>query len=568
MILFDGATGTYFEELTHLSLPPECANILYPETVSGIHKAYIEKGSNAIKTNTFSARDMNGYTREALIEAGYAIALEAANGKAEVFADIGGVNQDEDAEYTYLENTKVFVKLGAKNYLFETLSDLESVIPSIDHIAENTKEFRIFVSFAADADGYTKKGRYYKNLISEALSDERISAAGLNCVSGPVHIRNLLLKLPDRSRLIAMPNAGYPSYENGRLTYHTSYEYFAQRLLEMHSEGISILGGCCGTTPLHIEAFGKLSAPTAEKEALHTVSDTECEPNPIRDLFASDKPLLIAELDCPLEGNADKLNIMAKAYSDAGADIISLTDSPLARARGDSFVMASHLSSKVRSNLMPHLTCRDKNHIAARASVIAASMCGIRSVLAITGDSLPQGVDMRQRSETSNSYKLISQISEMNESVLNKRDMLISAALNVNAVNFDKELERALKKESLGAEMFVTQAIYTDEAIENLKLAKQSLNSPIIAGILPPASYKNAVFMNNEVKGITISREIVDALYGKTKEETLEISSDYSVCIMQKCAPYCKGFMLMTPLNKYDLILKVIEKAKSEGLLQ
>lgn len=567
MILFDGATGTYFKELTGLDIVPEFGNITQRDAVYRIHRAYIEAGCDAIKTNTFAACDMLGHSRRQIIEAAYSIAKAASGGSTRVFADIGGTNPGEDAEYTYLENAKVFVTLGCKDYLFETLADIEDAAPAIKYVNENVQDAQIIVSFAADADGYTTKGRYYKNQIKAALELEGVKYAGLNCVSGPLHIYKLLSDITDRSRLTAMPNAGYPSYENGRLNYHTSEDYFAQKMCDIANLGITVLGGCCGTQPGHIRATRAAVANKTQAFVKQSKEADEPAVNSVREVINSDKRVLAFELDCPTGSSSESLERAFEAYSSLGADIISLTDSPLARARADSFVMAAYLQNRYSVNIMPHLTCRDKNHIGSRASVCAASICGIRSVLAVTGDGIGTGQDMRKGSETHNSFKLISAIGEINESILKNKDVLVAAALNVNAQNFDKELERALKKQSYGAEMLVTQAIYDQNAVDNLKKANQALSVPILAGIMPPASYKNAVFMNNEVKGITISREIIEALKDKTPQEVYGISADFSIDIMQKCLPYCKGFMFMTPLGKYDLIVHLVNEARNRKII-
>lgn len=575
-VIFDGAIGTYFHDTVTDSVPCELGNILRREDILNIQRRYVACGITALKTNTFAAHIMplpEGVCREELFTTGYKIALQAAGEGVEVYADIGGINNDtDDTEDAYLYAAKTFATSGADKFLFETLPEFEPILPAVDYISKNVKNARIIVSFAVSADGYTRKGLYYKTLLDAAHADGRIFARGLNCICGPSHMYRLIKEIcPLDGNFIAMPNSGYPSVEEGRTVYHNNPDYYSDRLRDIYSLGVNIVGGCCGTTPEHIRKTVQKISSCGLFDGQTVSERTECESvaecNPIIEKLAAGKKLLTFELDPPVDCDISRLAEAARLYADAGADLITLTDSPIARTRADSFMTAAYIKRLTGADTSPHICCRDRNHIAIKGALLSGAQEGIRTVLAVTGDALPQGTDKRKASDTFNSYELIAMCANLNETVFKGREYLISAALNVNALNFENELKRAQKKECLGAGLFFTQPIYRKSACENVRLASSTLKSPVVVGLMPPAGYKNAVFLNNEVKGIDIPREIIDSLEGKTREEAYDISCRYMLRLMEEVNNCCAGFLFMTPLGKTELILKLVKLAKEKGII-
>ena len=204
--------------------------------------------SSVARVRAVSYTHLDVYKRQ-----GYRLAKEAAGGEAAVFADIGSIQSEERAGEEYLEVAREFCACGAKNFLFETLAQLDDLLPAVALIRQEVPGARIFVSFAAFSDGYTQKGCDYKDLLRRAAQVEGIEAVGLNCVCGPSHVYRLLSQM-DRTglRLLAMPNAGYPANVGGRTVYEDNPAYFAAKLCDIAGLDVPILGGCCGTTPAHI----------------------------------------------------------------------------------------------------------------------------------------------------------------------------------------------------------------------------------------------------------------------------------------------------------------------------
>ena len=551
------------------------ANLTDPARVLEIHRAYVEAGANAIKTNTFAAGPgvMDAETLEGVLSAGVRLAREAAEGRAQVLADMGPVTSaDRDTADDYLVLAQVFARLGLTRFLFETMDEFEPLIPAIRWIRAQVPGAVVAVSFAASQDGYTGAGLFYQDLIRTARA-EGVDFTGLNCVSGPAHMLGLIKNLDlSHGDVLAMPNAGYPARVNGRLLYEDNPGYFAEKLLEMKRLGVRALGGCCGTTPEHIRRAvvrcegASLSIP-AEARAL-AKSDAPVRVSPLAEKLSRGSVVLV-EVDPPVDADPGYLLDAAHRLKRAGADALTLADSPLARARADSLMMAALAIREAGIDAIPHLTCRDRNRIAMRGALLAAHALGIRGALAVTGDPIPgaaHGPDESAAADKGvfnfNSFSLIDFIRGLNQGPLQSAPMFILAALNIGAQNFDAELRRAEKKLERGAVGFVTQSIFGLEGIQNLRRAHEALGAPVIAGIMPVASYKNAVFLNSEVPGVKIPQGFVDSLEGQPRDVVTERTLAFSSELIAEARPFSAGFSLMTPLKRVDLAEALLNMVK------
>ncbi|MBR5484882.1 MAG: bifunctional homocysteine S-methyltransferase/methylenetetrahydrofolate reductase [Oscillospiraceae bacterium] len=566
---FDGAFGTYYFDVSRDYQPCEMANVNQPHLVERIHREYIAAGVHAIKTNTYGANTTlleDKAVRDQIIRAGYAIANRAVEGTdVHVFADIGWIgNEPSQAAEEYEEIVHLFAELGAKNFLFETFAEYEPVKGAIEWVKANVKDSCVILSFAASQDGYTKSGISYKNLIYQAQDDALADAVGLNCRCGPSHMLSLVKGLEMKKPLIVMPNSGYPSAIGGRMVFQNNSVYFAEKLADIYRAGAAIVGGCCGTTPEHIRmAITEINRRTAVSEQSLEESKNTGEKSAkavsLKAIYPNRK-IVAVELDPPIAPDCDFVVDAARKLSAAGADIITIADSPLAKSRADSIMTAAKIKRETGVDVLPHMACRDKNHIALKGMLLGAAFENIDKVLVVTGDPMMEDVHVNGKGVFSfNSYGLISYINSLNNEIFYNTPFLIGAALNVNARNFSVELERAQKKLERGATFLLTQPIFSEAAVENLKTARQKLDCVILAGILPVASYKNAVFLNNEVTGITIPDEVMNKLKDKSAEEVVEISSEYSLGIMKQLWDSCDGYYIMTPLKKVELICKLLK---------
>ena len=579
-LLFDGGMGTYYKAKPGQEC--EQANLTDPEGILAVHRAYLAAGADAIKTNTFSlprlaAAQQPGW--EQLADAGWQLAAKAAGETgAAVFADLGPAPDTENnpAEQVYLAVAKRFALLGARNFLFETLSTEDGVLEAIRTLKQTVPEAFVLVSFAVLPDGYTREGRYCAELVRRMAQSGVVDAVGLNCVSAPGAMRALVQQLGDAGLpLSVMPNAGYPVVARAQVRYQGKPEYFARELSRLATEGVRILGGCCGTTPQHIAALRTaldalpetLPAAPAAKPAAAAKPAVETDDAFLRKLRAGQRVIAV-ELDSPKDADLTAYLEGARRLQAAGADLLTIADCPIARARMDSSLVACRVHRELGMNVLPHMTCRDRNLNATKALLLGLYAEGVREVLAITGDPIPTA----ERDEVKNVYQFNSRklaqyiVSLAGEGREMPSPITVFGALNLNARNFEVELRRAAEKLENGMSGFLTQPVLSAQAVENLKKARETLGerAKILAGILPVVSQRNAIFMENEVNGIHVDEAIIQKFEGLDRAAGEELGLEVSVQAAKAAAPYADGFYLMTPFNRVALMERLIARLRTE----
>ena len=581
-LLFDGGMGTYYK--TKPGQECEQANLTDPEGILAVHRAYLAAGADAIKTNTFSlprlaAAQQPGW--EQLADAGWQLAAKAAGETgAAVFADLGPAPNTENlpAEQVYLAVAKRFALLGAQNFLFETLSAEDGVLEAIRALKQTVPEAFVLVSFAVLPDGYTREGRYCAELVRRMAQSGVVDAVGLNCVSAPGAMRALVQQLGDAGLpLSVMPNAGYPVVARAQVRYQGKPEYFARELSRLASEGVRILGGCCGTTPQHIAALRTaldalpetLPAAPAAKPAEAAKPVVEMDDAFLRKLRAGQRVIAV-ELDSPKDADLTAYLEGARRLQAAGADLLTIADCPIARARMDSSLVACRVHRELGMNVLPHMTCRDRNLNATKALLLGLYAEGVREVLAITGDPIPTA----ERDEVKNVYQFNSRklaqyiVSLAGEGREMPSPITVFGALNLNARNFEVELRRAAEKLENGMSGFLTQPVLSAQAVENLRKARQTLGerAKILAGIMPVVSQRNAIFMENEINGIHVEEDIIQRFAGLDREQGEVLGREVSMQMAREALPYADGFYLMTPFNRVALMERLIARLKTELL--
>ena len=579
-LLFDGGMGTYYKGTPGREC--EQANRLDPEGIRAVHRVYLAAGADAIKTNTFGLPRMAAAQDpewEALADAGWKLAAEAAAGTdAAVFADLGPAPDTEglSAAQVYTAVVRRFAALGAKNYLFETLSSDTGVLDAVRALRETVPDAFVQVSFAVLPDGYTREGRYCADLVRRMAQSGVVDAVGLNCVSAPGAMRALVQQLGDAGLpLSVMPNAGYPVVARAQVRYQGKPEYFARELSRLAAEGVRILGGCCGTTPQHIAALRTaldalpeaLPAAPAAKPAAAAKSAVETDDAFLRKLRTGQRVIAV-ELDSPKDADMTAYLEGARRLQAAGADLLTIADCPIARARMDSSLVACRVHRELGMNVLPHMTCRDRNLNATKALLLGLYAEGVREVLAITGDPIPTA----ERDEVKNVYQFNSRklaqyiVSLAGEGREMPAPITVFGALNLNARNFEVELRRAAEKLENGMSGFLTQPVLSAQAVENLKKARETLGerAKILAGILPVVSQRNAIFMENEVNGIHVDDAIIQRFEGLDRAAGEELGLEVSVQAAKAAAPYADGFYLMTPFNRVALMERLIARLRTE----
>ena len=581
-LLFDGGMGTYYKAKPGTEC--EQGNLLDPAGVRKVHREYLAAGAEAIKTNTFSLPRMAAARQpdwQALARAGWKLAAEAAvETGAAVFADLGPAPDTEAAPAgsIYTAVARCFVEQGAKNFLFETLSSDAGVLEAVQAVKAQVPDAFVLVSFAVLPDGYTREGMYSKDLVRRMTESGIVDAVGFNCVSAPGAMRTLVQQLGSTALpLSVMPNAGYPVVTRTQVKYQGKPEYFAKELARIAAEGVRILGGCCGTTPAHIAALRAAldSLPAVEKAAPAVQVSTPEAPTVEKDdaflrKLNAGKKVIAIELDSPKDADLTNYLAGAKRLQAAGADLLTIADCPIARARMDSSLVACRVHRELELCTLPHMTCRDRNLNATKALLLGLYAEGVREVLAITGDPIPTA----ERDEVKNVYQFNSRklaqyiVSLAGEGREMPSPMTVFGALNLNARNFEVELRRAGEKLENGMSGFLTQPVLSEQAVENLRRTRETLGerAKILAGIMPVVSQRNAIFMENEVNGIHVAEDIMEAFAGLDREQGEALGLEISLKMAREALPYADGFYLMTPFNRVALMERLIARLKTELL--
>lgn len=576
VLLFDGATGTALCAQSGEGEAVERLCLTQPQRVLALHRAYLAAGCKAIKTNTFAAHVSlaceNEDDQKRLIRAAYDLARRAGDAyDAAVFADIGPAPTDTDsAAACYIAMAEQYLNVGATCFLFETMQSGEGLAEAAAYIKASCPDAWIMVSFAADADGFTRAGEQASALALQMSACGAVDAIGLNCICGAYHIRQLLSALDVGDKLMsAMPNAGYPHVEEGRTYYDSAPAYYAQQVMECVKAGARIVGGCCGTTPEHIRQIARLlGTPMPPRvrmgdEKAAQPPEKGCRSRILRRLEQG-RRITLVELDPPRSADIGGFMEGARQLEQAGADAITIADCPIGRARMDSSLLACKLSRELGIEALPHMTCRDRNVNATKALLLGLSMENVHNVLVVTGDPIPTG----DRGSVKSVYqfnsrvlaKFIRGLGESGEA----EPFFVCGGLNINAVRFDLELERAKEKMDCGVSAFLTQPVLSEQAALHLERARDELRgAKLIGGLFPVVSEKNARFLQSEVHGITVDEAVVRAYAGLDRAQGEDMAVRLCREAASRISPFVDGYYVMTPFQRVELVCRVIRATRN-----
>ncbi len=597
-LLMDGAMGTYYQQLQeHKEEIAELANFSEPERVLKIHKEYLEAGADVIRTNTFAVNSvvLPGYSsekREELLHVACRIAKQAVAEEKErtgrecfAAADIGPISgakdlTEEEILSEYFRMCDVFLDEGMDIFWLETFPSTEFVPEILAYIKEKAADSFCSVSFCINKNGFTTAGQKAERLLfTESLKDA--DAIGFNCGIGSVHLKSVLAKckLPKECFILAAPNAGYAETFSSRAVFLNSAGYFGENMAQIAELGVDILGGCCGTMPSFIREMRKR---ISGKKTGERISREEYQQSNVRDgLESTEKKqeikvvtndlkakllrgekIIAVELDPPYNADGEKLLACAKTLSGYPVDVLTFADSPMGRSRADSTLTALHISTQTGLQVIPHISCRDRNVIAMRSLLLGAHMNGLRNLLIVTGDPVP-GDDRKTVTGVFdyNSIRFMKYVTEMNAELFPEDGFFFGGALNYNYPNGEKVAERMEKKMEAGCSFFLTQPIFSDTDVERIKWLKERTGAKILAGILPPVSLKNASFIRNEMAGMNVPDEVL-AKYraDMTREEGEAAGAEIARELMRKLDPVVDGYYFMLPFNRVSLIKRIFSE--------
>jgi methionine synthase / methylenetetrahydrofolate reductase(NADPH) len=584
----DGAMGTYYCSIVNQpDAVSEKANLTNPDVIRSIHMDYIKAGAQIIRTNTFAAsREMLQCSEEEqvrVIKAACSISREAvASITADqsmdkpvwILGDIGPIPEDADAieedilkEYQLL--CDLFIEEGMDGLHFETFPNTYYIEKLLPYIKSKKESMFILATFSVNKNGYSTSGISAGRLLDRISHVQGIDACGLNCGVGSGHMQQLLsrLSLPENICLYAAPNAGYPEQLQNRMVFMDNARYFANNMKSIAGMGITITGGCCGTTPEYIALMVKLIGN--EQYPLKIAggirgSDTKPEPkeNEFLQLLNSGKKVIAVELDPPYDADIDRVMECAHLLRGSSADIITFADSPMGRSRVDSVLMGIKIAEETGLRVMPHICCRDRNMISMRSTLLGAYIHGIRNILLVTGDPVPG----ESRVSTTGvfdrtSIQLMEYVKEMNVEHFAKDPIYFGGALNHNRGTCEKVVERMKRKMEAGASFFLTQPIYSKEDAERIRFIKEQLDTKILCGIMPLVSYKNARFIKNEMPQIHVPDNIMERYHpDMSREEAEEVGAEIAREMISYLEPIADGYYIMLPFNRVSLMEKIFRK--------
>ncbi len=601
-LLADGAMGTMlhsrgvsfekcFDEL----------NLANPEVVAEVHREYIEAGAQLILTNTFGANrfKLAKHGLEASVakfnQAGVALARQTAKAASReilVAGDIGplgirlapfGRVQPEQARAAFAEQIESLCEAGADLIVIETMSDLYEIQTAVK-AAKQVCSLPLVASVTFTRDDRTLLGDDPAK-VARTLNEAGADVIGVNCSGGPAQLLRLLKQMHHAvadGRFWVKPNAGWPEQVGGRIMYPADPEYFGDYALSFREAGASIVGGCCGTTPQHIAAMRKAldSAPQAGPSQISVlptediVETAQEQPTALAQKLAAGKFVISVEVDPPRGLSTHKLLAGASLLAEAGADVINVADSPMARMRMSAWAVCDVVQRRANVETTLHFPTRGRNLLRVQGDLLAAHALGIRNVFVVMGDptsigDYPEAMDNYDL-VPSGLIKLIKQgfnagVDHSGASIGQPTNFFVGAALNLCAPEPQQEIRNLRRKLKAGADFFLTQPIYRPEDgrdfLERCVQEQTRPDKPVLVGILPLASLKHANFLNHEVPGISIPDAILRRLE-QAGEEAAKEGVRIAVELIEQIKPWAQGVYIMPQFSRYDLIADIIDQVK------
>ena len=592
VLVADGAIGTIFYS-EGLDTCPEAYNLTHPEKVEHIHRSYIEAGADVIQTNTYGANfeKLKAFGLEHKVKeihkAAVQIAKKAANEDTFILGTVGGfrgVKQDDlslsSIQYHTEHQIDTLVDEGVDALLFETYYDLEE-LKGIVISTKRKHHIPIIAQLTASNTNYLVDGTPINDALKQ-LVECGADIVGLNCHHGPHHMQRSFshIELPDKAFLSCYPNASLLDIENSEFKYSDNAQYFGDVAQELINEGVRLIGGCCGTTPEHIR-YIKTSVKNLRPDTHKNVIPINKKGNRKKDLNFKQSltskvkqgPTVIVELDTPKHLDTDQFFNNIGKLDDADIDAVTLADNSLATVRVSNIAAASIIKQRFNIEPLVHITCRDRNLIGLQSHLLGLSLIGVNEILAITGDPSKVGhlpgatnvYDVNSKGLTEIALRFNQGINTDGDALKKHTNFNIAGAFDPNVRKLDGAVKRLEKKVASGMSYFITQPVYSKEKIKQVYEATKHLNTPFFIGIMPIASYNNALFLHNEVPGIKMSEDVLNQFKAvkDDKEKTKELSLRLSKELIDTVHEYFNGLYIITPFQKVDYSLELAAYSKS-----
>lgn len=583
VVVADGAMGSLlFERGVDSASCYDALNLTDPLLVRSIHQAYAAAGAEVLETNTFGANrvklgrfELGHRVREINLRGAELARTEAGEGRwvAGAMGPLGRLGEEMDAaavEGIFAEQAAALAEGGADFIMLETFASLTLLLAALRGV-KGSVGVPVAVQMVFTQRGRTHSGRTARECF-EALVEAGADMVGLNCGIGPKNALEVVRGLgPMAAPLTVLPNAGFPEASGDRLMYASSPEYFARQTASCAAHGARLLGGCCGTGPEHIAALVKaLDAGSAEP---HVAAAPErgpaaaaAAPTRLAGRFAEGKVVLV-ELDPPKHLDTEPVLRAAEALAAAGVDAITIAENPLAVPRLSNIALAGMVRARTGAEVVVHLTGRDRNLVGMQSTIMGLAASGLHNVLAVTGDPPSAGSAERVSGVYDlRSMELISLLAGFNRGRNHYGDDMrlpvnfcIGAAFNPNTRNMALQVGRMEKKLAAGATHFLTQPVYSRARVDEILAATAHVEAPIVLGIMPLASHRNAEFLHNEFPGIEIpleARERMARAGEAGQREGIEIAWE----LLEYAWPHFAGVYIIPPFNRHAMALELMQR--------
>lgn len=587
VLIGDGAIGTMlYAKGVSLDSNFDHLNLVRPKLVAELAREYIAAGAEVIETNTFGANSTKlsaiglGHKVEEINLAGARIAREAAGDAVLVAGSVGPLVPLKGSEHV-LDNAQVedafraqcraLAQGGVDFLLLETFSSLDQLQIAVKVARETGLPVSASLAFL---EGCRSSDGSSVEKFCQAMEAAGADIIGANCGAGPLELLKVIKRMAavTDKPISAYANSGFPEYLDGRYIYRATPEYFADMAAEMVAAGANLVGGCCGTTPDHIAALARTLSgkQPAVRSKVPFISVAEpAQTQPIVTSFLDNwgkRTVITVELDPPKGLDCSKIIAGCRRLKEAGADAINLAENPLARPRMGNIALGSLIQREVGIEVIVHITGRDRNLIGMQSDLMGASLLGIRSILAVTGDPATMGDHAGASSVFDlHSFTLIKLLSDMNSGVNaignpigSGTGFTVGAAFNPNTKNMGVQAERLRKKIAEGARFAQTQPIYDPSVLFAALEATRDCTIPFLPGIMPLVSERNAEYLNNEVPGISVPDAVRARMKGLDKEAGVRKGLSIAREFIDATFGRVGGYYLIPPFGKHELAVELI----------
>ncbi|MFP5264905.1 MAG: bifunctional homocysteine S-methyltransferase/methylenetetrahydrofolate reductase [Blastocatellia bacterium] len=591
--VFDGAMGTMlYSRGVYINRCYDELNLLSPDLVLGVQREYVKAGADIIEANTYGANrvKLSGYGLEDKIfeinNSGVRIAREAAGDRAFVAGAIGplgiriepyGPTSIEEARAIFREQVEALLEGGVDLFVLETFSDVAEIHEALTAI-HSVCDLPVVAQMTIQNDGSTSYGTS-PEIFTKRLDEWGADVIGLNCSIGPHAMLEVIEKMRaiTKHKLSAQPNAGLPRQVDGRMFYMASPDYMAKYAKRLIQAGAKFVGGCCGTTPKHIKEIANAAAALSPGRSAvrvfvseETPLDVKVTPRAEKSRFArkicAGEFVTSVEIVPPKGCDPAKMLEGVRLLKEAGVDAVNVPDGPRAQSRMGVLAVSTLIEQQVGIETVVHYCCRDRNLLGMTSDLLGAAGLGLRNLLIITGDPPKMGPYPEATAVFDiDSIGLVNMVNRLNHGldiggnpIGTPTSFYVGVGVNPCAVDLDYELRRFEYKVEAGAEYAITQPTFDVDQLRSFLKRIEHCRIPVIAGVWPLVSYRNAEFLANEVPGVVVPASVLKRMQRITdkdaaREEGLAIARE----TLLEISDVVQGVQVSAPFGRVQYALDV-----------